>query len=53
VVGRKHLSLREQASAAERQRVREELQALTERYRKPNEERDRRTSAKWAEAMRR
>ena len=35
---------------AERKRVREELQQLTERYRQLNEEFDRRASTAWAPA---
>jgi hypothetical protein len=38
------------AFLAERKRVREELQELTERYRKLNEEFDRRTRTAWASA---
>jgi hypothetical protein len=38
------------AFLAERKRVREELQMLTERYRRLNEEFDRRARAKWATA---
>ena len=45
-----YAQLDDPAFLAERKRVREELQELTERYRKLNEEFDRRTRTAWAPA---